>query len=88
MGGAMKRVLIVDDESVVRGLLRHLVETSGYEVCGMERSGASAVGRFIELRPDLVLLDVELPGRDGVSVLRGIREVDQEALGRVCKLAG
>lgn len=65
------RVLIVDDESLARQRVRRLVQTEAdVEVVGEAESGHEAVALIRELQPDLVCLDVQMPGLDGFGVLR------------------
>ncbi|WP_373060974.1 LytR/AlgR family response regulator transcription factor [Gemmatimonas sp.] len=65
------RVLIVDDESLARQRVRRLVQTEAdVEVVGEAESGHQAVALIRELQPDLVCLDVQMPGLDGFGVLR------------------
>lgn len=64
------RVMVVDDSVVVRSLTsRWLQEQPGFEVVASCRSGLDAVARVAALRPDVVVLDVEMPGMDGVEAL-------------------
>jgi DNA-binding NarL/FixJ family response regulator len=63
-------VLIVDDHPSFRATARALLETEGFEVVGEAEDGASALAAAAELRPDLVLLDVQLPDFDGFEVAR------------------
>ena len=63
-----KTVLIVDDHPSFRGMARALLESEGFTVVGEAEDGASAIARYRELRPDIVLLDVQLPDTDGFSV--------------------
>ena len=65
-------VLIVDDHPSFRRSARLLLECEGYEVVGEAPDGASAIAAARELRPDLVLLDVQLPDRDGFAVARDL----------------
>ena len=68
------RVLIVDDQAPFRSAARFVVEaTDGFEVVGEAESGEDAVARAGELHPDLVLMDVKLPGIDGIEATRRIR---------------
>lgn len=67
------RVLIVDDQALVRAGLRVLVDAAeDLEVVGEAEDGASAVAAAAELRPDVVLMDVRMPGIDGLEATRRI----------------
>jgi DNA-binding NarL/FixJ family response regulator len=71
------RILVVDDHPVVReGLVAMLQTQADFEIVGEAGSGAEALALLDRLRPDLVLLDLELPGIDGVGVLRELRGRD------------
>ena len=64
-----KRILIVDDGQEVRQVVRAVFEArSGYEICGEAANGTEAVERALELKPDLILLDVAMPMLNGVEV--------------------
>jgi two-component system invasion response regulator UvrY len=67
------RVLIVDDQEPFRTVARTVVEfTDGFEVIGEAETGEASVERAHELRPDLVLMDVNLPGISGLEATRQI----------------
>jgi DNA-binding NarL/FixJ family response regulator len=61
-------ILIVDDHPSFRASARRLLEADGYEVVGEALDGESAFEAVRELRPEIVLLDVQLPGLDGFEV--------------------
>ena len=64
-----KRILIADDGEEVRQVVRAVFEArSGYEICGEAANGTEAVERALELKPDLILLDVAMPMLNGVEV--------------------
>jgi DNA-binding NarL/FixJ family response regulator len=68
------RVLLVDDHAVVRaGLRLFLADQADLKVVGEAENGASAVARALELGPDVVLMDLRMPGLDGIAATRQIR---------------
>jgi DNA-binding response OmpR family regulator len=69
----MKKILVVDDEENIRELYRDELVEEGYEV-ELAENGVRALSKFESFRPDLVTLDVMMPGMDGIEVLRRIRE--------------
>jgi len=72
--GRRTRILIVDDSAVMRSLVRTVVcSDSSLEVVGTAGDGESALNAMQNLKPDLVLLDVEMPVMDGVATLRKMR---------------
>ncbi len=73
---AGQKVLIVDDEEHIVELARLYLSREGYQVEGVG-DGAQAMTRFSQLKPDLVVLDVMLPGMDGLSICREIRKLSQ-----------
>jgi response regulator NasT len=66
------RVLIAEDEALIRLDLREMLEEEGYDVCGEAGDGASAVRMAQELHPALVILDVKMPVLDGISAAEQI----------------
>ena len=67
------RTLVADDEPLARsGIVRLVRGTPGFEVAGEARDGPEAVSALRSLRPDMVLLDVQLPGCDGFEVIRAV----------------
>jgi DNA-binding response OmpR family regulator len=71
---ADRRILVVDDDPDIRGLLRELLDRRGFTVTEA-RDGQEALRVFFEQRPDLVVLDVQMPGLDGWKTLERIREL-------------
>jgi DNA-binding NarL/FixJ family response regulator len=69
-------VLIVDDHDGFRASARALLERHGLTVVGEAHDGDSALRFADELRPDVVLLDIQLPDRDGFAVAAELRELD------------
>jgi DNA-binding NarL/FixJ family response regulator len=62
------RVLLVDDHATFRATARMLLESEGFEVVGEAEDGESALVKSAALAPDVILLDVQLPGMDGFEV--------------------
>lgn len=67
------RILIADDSEQVRSAITFLIRGLGWEVCGAVGDGEAVVEKAIELKPDLLVLDVAMPKRDGWSAGRQIR---------------
>jgi DNA-binding NarL/FixJ family response regulator len=72
-GYVTDRVLIVDDHPLTREALSALLEQHGFDVVGQASSGEEAIGRAGELRPEIVLLDLSMPGMDGLEALPRLR---------------
>jgi len=68
------RVVIAEDEAIIRLDLKETLEEEGYEVVGETGRGDKAVELVRELRPDLAILDIKMPGLDGISAARVITE--------------
>ena len=66
------RILIAEDETLIRLDLRQLLETAGFEVCAEARDGEEAVTLARQEEPDLALLDVKMPRLDGIEAARRI----------------
>ena len=66
------RVLVVDDSAFARTALTRILRTGGVDVVGTARDGDDALARIAELDPDLITLDLTMPGRDGLDVLRAL----------------
>ena len=72
---AGERILVVDDEPTVREVVQHYLEREGYRV-GAAEDGPTALAVFSADVPDLIVLDLMLPGVDGLEVCRQIRAKD------------
>jgi DNA-binding NarL/FixJ family response regulator len=69
-----ERILLVDDHPLTRSALSGLLIQHGFEVVGEAEDGAEAVARADELQPDLILLDLSMPGVDGLTALPRLRD--------------
>ena len=70
-----KKILVVDDEESIHLIFRDELETAGYEVHSA-MSGEEALEKVPEIGPDLVILDIQMPGINGIEVLRKLKERD------------
>ena len=68
-----KRVVIADDESIIRLDLKEILEGDGYLIVGEAARGDDALAMIKEFEPDLALLDVKMPGLDGIEVARQLK---------------
>ena len=73
-----ERILLVDDHPLTRSALAGLLQQHGFDVIGEAADGESAIARAAELQPDLVLLDLSMPGLDGLSALPRLRQAAPE----------
>ena len=73
-------VLIVDDHEVFRRSAAVMLEAEGFDIVGEAADGADALAFLAGLRPDIVLLDVQLPGADGFAVAEQIAAADNPPL--------
>jgi DNA-binding response OmpR family regulator len=72
----LSKILVVDDEVKACELLKRFLEKKGYEVI-MSNSGEDALEKVKNLKPDIMLLDIKMPGMDGIEVLKLVREFDK-----------
>ncbi len=78
-----KKILVVDDEKNIRILLMEELTDEGYDVI-LAQNGEQAMEMIKSEKPDLVTLDIKMPGEDGLSVLRKIRETEYDLPVIIC----
>jgi two-component system chemotaxis response regulator CheY len=73
------RVLVTDDARFMREMIREILESAGFEVVGEASTGEEAVEAFQTLQPDLVTMDIVMPGCSGIEAVRRILALDPDA---------
>ena len=84
----MARILVADDASFMRQMIREIVEAEGHEVIGEASDGVEAVEEFRRLQPELVTMDIVMPKRSGIDAVRCILELDPTACVVMCSALG
>jgi two-component system chemotaxis response regulator CheY len=82
------RVLIVDDAIFMRKMISDILVENGMEIAGEADTGAKAIEKFAELRPDLVTMDIIMPEMNGIDAVRKIMESDSQAKIVMCSALG
>ena len=84
----MARILVADDASFMRQMIREIVEAEGFEVCGEASDGIEAIEEFRRLHPDIVTMDIVMPRKSGIDAVRAIIELDPGACVVMCSALG
>lgn len=82
------RVMIVDDATFMRMMLKDILVNNDYEVVAEAENGLRAIDAYKEHKPDLVLLDITMPEMDGIEALRKIKEIDADSKVIMCSAMG
>lgn len=83
-----KNVLVVDDASFMRMMIKDILTKNGYNVVGEAENGAMAIPKFKECNPDLVTMDITMPELDGIQALKAIRAEAPDAKVVMCSAMG
>lgn len=83
-----KGVLIVDDASFMRMMIKDILTKNGYEVVGEAENGVAAVEKYKELSPELVIMDITMPEMDGIQAVKEIRNINPNAKIIMCSAMG
>jgi len=82
------RILLVDDTTFMRRMLRDILVRAGFEVSAEASNGRQAVEAYRQARPDLVIMDITMPEMDGVAAVREIAGADPAARIVMCSALG
>ena len=83
-----KNILICDDAAFMRMMIKDILIKNGYGVAGEAENGAVAVEKYMETKPDLVMMDITMPEKDGIQALKEIRAKDPAASVIMCSAMG
>lgn len=75
----MKKILIIDDSPFIAMEIKNIVSEKGYDVIGHARSGEEGIKKYSELKPDVVTIDIIMPGIDGIETAGKIRAIDPDS---------
>ncbi len=83
-----KGILIVDDASFMRMMIKDILTKNGFEVVGEAENGAKAVEKFKELDPELIIMDITMPEMDGIQAVKEIKSINSNAKIVMCSAMG
>ncbi|MBU5454624.1 MULTISPECIES: response regulator [Eubacteriales] len=84
----MTRVLIVDDASFMRMMIKDILQKNGFDVIAEASNGLEAVELYKKERPDVVTMDITMPDMDGIEAVKQIRAFDPNAKIIMCSAMG
>ena len=84
----MVRMLVADDASFMRMMIREIVEDEGYEIVGEASDGLEAIAMYGDLHPDIVTMDIVMPRCSGIDAVRKITSLDPGAAIVMCSALG
>jgi two-component system chemotaxis response regulator CheY len=84
----MAKVLIVDDATFMRMMVKDILEKNGYEVVGEANNGIKAVEMYKAEKPDIVTMDITMPEMDGIEAVKEIKAFDPSAKIVMCSAMG
>ena len=83
-----KSILICDDAAFMRMMIKDILTKDGYDIAGEAENGKVAIDKYLETKPDLVLMDITMPEMDGIQALKKIKEADPDANVIMCSAMG
>ena len=83
-----KRIMLVDDAAFMRMMLKNILQEGGYEVVAEGKDGNDGVAKYKEFQPDITLLDITMPEKDGLQTLKEIRAINPNAIVVMCSAMG
>ncbi|MCH5273142.1 MAG: response regulator [Lachnospiraceae bacterium] len=83
-----KNILICDDAAFMRMMIKDILTKNGYNVAGEAENGQVAVDKYAEVKPDLVMMDITMPEKNGIEALKEIKAKDPSANIIMCSAMG
>lgn len=80
----MAKILVVDDAAFMCLTIKQMLERNGHTMIGQASNGIEAVQKFMELKPELVIMDITMPQMNGVEALKRIKEIDPDSKIIIC----
>ena len=81
-------ILLVDDAAFMRMMLKDILVNNGYQIIGEAENGAVAIDKYMELKPDITIMDITMPEMDGLQAVKEIRARDPQAKIVMCSDMG
>lgn len=81
-------ILIVDDASFMRMMIKDILSKNGFTVVGEAENGLKAVDKYKELSPELVIMDITMPEMDGIQAVKEIKKINNNAKIVMCSAMG
>lgn len=81
-------ILIVDDASFMRMMIKDILTKNGFTVLGEAENGLKAIEKYKELNPDLVIMDITMPEMDGIQAVKEIKKANSNAKIIMCSAMG
>lgn len=88
MKESIMKILLVDDATFMRMMLRNVLEKAGHTIVGEASNGREGLEKYKELKPELVFLDITMPEVDGLACIKSIRAFDNKANVIMCSAMG
>ena len=82
------KILVADDASFMRQMIRDIIEPEGFEVIGEAADGVEVIEKYKELEPELVMLDIVMPRKSGMDAVRELVALDPSAKIVMCSALG
>lgn len=81
-------ILIVDDATFIRMMLRDILTKNGFNIIGEAENGVEAIEKYKELQPELTIMDIIMPEMDGIQTVKEIKKINPDAKIIMCSAMG